>query len=181
MSTALSLLPEEWAQLDWRPTGIGSALLSWWGADHESWCANTEDGVAVIAKAPRPHAVGSHAVAARIAAAAVGIGPTVLATVPDAGISVERALGADWQLANGIRLQRRPGIVAAIGNARAAFRGSTAQLPQRDLGAETQVLLDRLREYGVPLAPQLTPVAAVLDRLRAAVADGPQARPGWLS
>lgn len=181
MSASLCALPEEWARLDWRPTGIGSALLSWWGADHASWTATAPGGEEVIAKAPRVHAVGSSAVAARIAAAAAGVGPEVLAAAPRAGVSVERALGDGWQLANGLRLQRRQGAVAAIATARRTFRESDADLPHRDLGAETQTLLDQLTEHGVGLPPVLAAVAAELDRMREAVADGPAPVPGWLS
>jgi hypothetical protein len=181
MTGALSALPAEWAALDWRPTGIGSGLLSWQGADHESWRAETPDGLAVIAKAPRAHAAGSSAVEARRAAAAAGVGPEVLAAVPEVGVSVEVALEHKWQVATALRVQRRSGTVAAIGRARARFRHFDAVLPRRDMGAEAQMLLDGFAAAGAAPLPALVPVAAALPAMRAAVADGPPPAPAWLS
>ena len=181
MSARLSGLPESWAGLDWQPTGIGAGLLSWQGASHESWRATTAAGVDVIAKAPRPHAVGTAAALARAAAAEAGVGPEVLALDAETGVTVERALGTDWQVATGLRLQTVPGALAALGAARRAFRASGAALPPRDLGAESQAMLDAFAAADAPLPLALGPVAAALPRVRAAVADGPEPTPSWLS
>lgn len=181
MSERLRGLPEEWSGLTWQPTGIGAGLLSWQGASHESWRATTEAGTAVIAKAPRPHAVGSAAALARAAAAECGVGPEVLAMDAAAGVTVERTLGDDWRLATGLRMQTTPGAVAALAGARRAFRESGSDLPPRDLGAEAQSMLDAFAAAGFTLPSALVPVAAVLPVMREAVADGPDPVPSWLS
>lgn len=176
----LAALPAAWSDLDWQPTGIGLGMLSWWGADHESWSATLDDGRRVIAKAPRPHAVGSPAVTARVAAAAIGVGPDVLIAVPEAEISVELAVGDDWQVMTLLRAQR-DGAVAAIADARRRFRESDAVLPSRDLGAETAAMIERLTTLGGGPIPLLLPLIEQLDRMRGAVAEGPPSMPGWLS
>jgi len=173
-------LPVEWAGLDWRPTGIGAGLLSWQGASHESWRATTDAGVDVIAKAPRPHAAASAAAIARAAASRAGVGPRVLVVDAASGVSVEQALGADWRVATGLRLQA-PGAVAAAAEARRAFRESGADLPPRDLGAEAQAMLDAFAAAGAQLPLTIAPLADALPRMRAAVAGGPDAVPSWLS
>lgn len=181
MITALQSLPHEWATLDWQPTGIGAGLLSWQGASHESWRASTADGDIVIAKAPRPHARTSSAAIARSTAWRVGIGPEVVAIDLNAGVTVERALDSGWRVATGLRMQTTVDAVAALAAARRAFRESGAELAPRDLGAETQDLLDAFAALDVPLPLALVPVADVLPALRAAVADGPAPVPSWLS
>lgn len=181
MSVRLSGLPEEWAGLRWQPTGIGAGLLSWQGASHESWRATTDTGVAVIAKAPRPHAVGSAAAVARVAASDVGVGPDVLAVDARTGVTVERALGEGWRVATGLRMQTTPGAIAALAATRRAFRESGAELPRRDLGAEAQEMLDAFATADVLKPLALVPVAAALPRMRSAVADGPAPVPSWLS
>ncbi|MEW1834944.1 hypothetical protein [Microbacterium sp. NPDC079995] len=174
-------LPADWAALDWVPTGIGAGLLSWQGASHESWHAVTDDGTRVIAKAPRPHAVESAAAVARAAAADAGVGPEILALDLASGVTVEAALGDGWRVATGLRLQRTPGALHAVAAARRAFHASGATLPVRDLGAEAQAMLDAFAAAGASLPSSVVAVAAVLPRLRDAVADGPDAVPAWLS
>lgn len=181
MSERLSGLPDEWAGLDWQPTGIGAGLLSWQGASHESWRATTDAGETVIAKAPRPHAASSAAAIARAAASRAGVGPRVHAVDERSGVTVETALGEEWRVATGLRLQRTPGAVAAVGHARRAFRGSGAALPPRDLGAEAQAMVDGFAAAGAVLPLALQPVAAALPVVRLAVDDGPAAMPSWLS
>ncbi|MFI8632986.1 hypothetical protein ACIGEP_10360 [Microbacterium sp. NPDC077663] len=181
MIDRLSGLPDPWAALDWKPTGIGSGLLSWQGASHESWQAMTDGGERVIAKIPRPHAVGSAAALARSAASAAGVGPVVLAHDIALGMTVEAALGDGWRVATGLRLQRTPGAVHAVAAARRVFRESEATLPARDLGAEAQAMLDAFSAAGASLPLVVAPVAAVLPRLREAVANGPDPLPAWLS
>ncbi|SBS73043.1 hypothetical protein [uncultured Microbacterium sp.] len=180
MSAALNGLPSEWADLSWQPTGIGAGLLSWQGASHESWRATTGAGVTVLAKAPRPHAVGTAAARARLAASEAGVGPQILAMDADGGVTVERALDERWRVATGLRLQA-PGAVSALAVARRRFRESGADLPARDLGAEAQTMLDDLAAVGAPQPLALAPVASALPGLRAAVADGPAPVPSWLS
>ena len=180
MSARLSGLPDEWASLDWQPTGIGAALLSWQGASHESWRATTAAGVGVIGKAPRPHAAASAAAVARAAASRAGVGPRMLVVDAASGISVEEALGPDWRVATGLRLQA-PGAVAAVAAARRAFRESGADLPPRDLGAEAQAMIDEFAAAGAELPLTIAPLAVVLPRVRAAVAGGPAPMPCWLS
>lgn len=181
MNARLSGLPREWVGLDWQPTGLGAGLLSWQGASHESWRAMTDDGVAVIAKAPRPHAADSAAAVARAAASEAGVGPEVLALDADAGVTVERHLSSDWRVATGLRMQTTPGALVALAEARRAFRESGADLPPRDLGAEAQAMLDAFAAAGVPRPLALAPVAAALPAMRAAIADGPAQVPSWLS
>lgn len=180
MSARLSTLPGEWAGLDWQPTGIGAGLLSWQGASHESWRATTDAAVDVIAKAPRPHAAASAAAVARAAAARIGVGPRVHAVDAASGMSVEEEVGAGWRVATGLRMQA-PGAVAAVAAARRAFRESGADLPPRDLGAEAQAMIDAFAAAGAELPLTIAPLAAVLPRLRAAVAGGPAPVPCWLS
>ncbi|MFT4280317.1 hypothetical protein [Microbacterium sp.] len=181
MSARLSGLPAAWAGLDWQPTGIGAALLSWQGASHESWQATTDAGEVVIAKAPRPHAASSAAASARMAAGRIGVGPRVHAFDEHRGVTVEAALGDPWRVATGLRLQRTPGAVAAIGAARRAFRESDADMPVRDLGREAQAMLDGVAAVGAELPLTLRPVAAALPVIRRAVAAGPDPKPAWLS
>lgn len=181
MTDRLSGLPTAWASLDWQPTGIGAGLLSWQGASHESWRAIGPDGTRVIAKAPRPHAAGSAAAAARVGASACGVGPAVVASDVASGVTVERELPAEWRVATGLRVQTTPGAVAAIAAARREFRRSATPLPSRDLGAESQQTLEALDAAGAALPLSLIPVAAALPRLRDAVSDGPAPEPSWLA
>jgi hypothetical protein len=96
-------------------------------------------------------------------------------------VTVERVLGADWRVATGLRLQTVPGALGALGAARRAFRASGAVLSPRDLGAESQAMLDAFAAADAPLPLALEPVAAALPQVRAAVADGPDPVPSWLS
>lgn len=172
----------EWAHLDWRSDDSASAGLSWSGADTMQWIAGHAGGE-VLSKIPRPHAAMlPHAAgAARQLAARLGVGPDVLAVDAVGAASIERRMdAASWRVGT-LQRVRDLAVVTAIGRARQVFRDSNATLPDRDIGADAQHLVDVLGEAGIAVGAELQPAITALDALRDAVHDGAGARMCWMS
>lgn len=180
MTAALDTLGAPWSQLDWQGPAPAMGGLSWLGCDTLIYSASTAEGAPVLAKVPRPHTsvIGHPAsrVAALAAAGEAGLGPAVLASDAATGIVVQQAVAAE--LGTLLRIGR-PGVLTAYTTARAAFRGLDVALEPRDVFDDIEALRTELARRGVALPGEGEPVYALLDRLRAAVADGPAPTPVW--
>jgi len=180
MIPAIAVLGAPWADLAWQGPAPAIATLSWVGCDNVAYTAVTTDGAAVIAKVPRPHTgtIGRPAtrVAALIAAGEAGIAPRVLAADPETGVVVQEVLGL--QIGTLLRIGR-PGALAAYATARATFRSLETVLEPRDVFDDLEVLAAELDRRGVHRPSEGAAVYAALDRMRAAVADGPAPAPAW--
>ena len=176
----IASLGAPWSDLDWQGPGAAMASLSWVGCDNAAFTAVTADGMPVIAKVPRPHTtvIGRQAtrVAALTAAGEAGIAPRVLASDPETGVVVQQALAL--QIGTLLRIGR-PGALAAYTAARATFRSLDLALEPRDVFDDLEVLAAELDRRGVRRPSEGAAVYAALDRMRAAVADGPAAAPAW--
>jgi len=177
---AIAVLGEPWAGLEWQGPGPAMGGLSWVSCDNELYSAITEEGAPVIAKVPRPHTqlIGHAAsrIAALTAAGRVGIAPAVLAADPATGVVVQEALGL--QLGTLLRIGR-PGALAAYARARATFRTLDVVLEHRDVFEDLETLREELERRSIHRPSEATPVYDQLDRMREAVANGPEAAPAW--
>ncbi len=180
MTAALAALGAPWADLDWQGPAPAMAGLSWVGCDNLLFSAATADGVPVLAKAPRAHAAVIGRPASRVAlltaAGEAGLAPRVLAAHAESGVVVQEAVAG--QLGTLLRIGR-PGVLANYARARAAVRSLDVELEPRDVFDDIDALAAELDRRGVRRPSEGQPVYALLERMRAAVADGPAPSPAW--
>lgn len=179
MIPAIAALGEPWASLAWSGPLPAGAGLSWVGCDNVSYTAEAE-GTPVIAKVPREHtSLIGHAgsrLLALIAAGEAGIAPVVLAGDTATGAVVQEVLAL--QLGTLLRIGR-PGALAAYASARATFRALDVALEPRDVFEDLDLLRAELERRGIHRPSEGQPVYDSLERMREAVANGPDVTPVW--
>ena len=176
----IAALGAPWSELDWQGPLPAMAGLSWVGCDNELFASSSPDVVPVLAKVPRSHTavIGNRAsrVAALVAAGEAGLGPAVLAADPESGVVVQAASAR--QMGTLLRIGR-PGALESYLTARSAFRSLPVNLAPRDVFEDVAALAAELDRIGVRRPSEGAPVYAQLDRMQAAVADGPAPAPSW--